>query len=58
MEYTIPNHLGNSFCLTKSKKDKAEFNKNVKFSKNLSKEEISISRSELVRIIGKPKFYK
>jgi len=55
MEVTIASHHGNSFYYTKSKKNKVEFKKNVKFSKNMTKELMSVSTSQFIRITGKPK---
>jgi len=53
MKVTIANH--NSFDFIKSKKEKVEFKRNVKFFKNSTKEAMSISTSELIWIIGKLK---
>jgi len=53
MEVTIANHCDTSFSFAESKKDKAKFNKNVKFSKNSAKEAMSISK-EAIRITGRP----
>jgi len=55
MEVTITNHCSNPFSYSKSKKDKDEFKRNVKFSKNLTKEVISIAMGELLWITWKPK---
>jgi len=38
MEVTIANNHGNSFSVVESKKDRVKVKKNVKFSKNLTKE--------------------
>ena len=38
MEVMIASHRGNSYYSSESKKDKVEFKKNVKFSKNVTKE--------------------
>ena len=48
-------HRGNSFYSTESKKEKVEFKKNVKFSKNRTKKPMSTSTSQLIWIMGKPK---
>jgi len=48
MEVTTANHRGNPFYSTKSKKDKFEFNKNVKFSKSMTNKVMSISIGELI----------
>jgi len=55
MEVMIANHSGNSFGFTELKKDKAKFKISVKFSKNSTKEVISISNAEPVRITRKSK---
>ena len=52
---TIVNYHGNSFGITASKKDKAEFKRNVKLSRNLTKEAMSMSKVKLVRIMEKSK---
>jgi len=54
MEVTTANNCSNSFSVVEWKKDKAEFNKNVKFFKNSTKEAMTISKAELVEIIGRP----
>jgi len=46
MEVTIDSRHDNSFYPTESKKDKVEFEKNVKFSKNTTKEAMSTSTSQ------------
>jgi len=46
MEVTIANRRCNSFHFTESKKDKVEFKRNVKFSKNSTKEAMFISIGE------------
>jgi len=51
----IASYCGNSFYSTESNKDKVEFKKNVKFFKNTTKETISTSTSQPIRILGKPK---
>jgi len=55
MEVTIASRHGNSSYPTKSKKEKVKFKKNVKFSKNMTKEAMSTSTSQPIRITGKPK---
>ena len=55
MEVTIASHHGNSFYSTESKKDKDEFKENVNFSRNITKEAMSTSTSQLLRITEKPK---
>ena len=50
MEVTIANHHGNSFDFVKLKKDKAEFRRNVKFSKNLTKEAMFMSKAKWFRL--------
>ena len=55
MEVMIVSRHGNSFYSTESKKDKVEFMKNVKFSKNMTKEAMPTSTSQLIWITGKPK---
>ena len=50
MEVTIAKYYGTSFGFTKSKKDKVEFKRNVEFSKNSTKEEMSIFGAKLVQI--------
>ena len=54
MEMTIVNHYDNSFSFAELKKDKIKFSRNVNFSKNTTKEAMSISKVEAARIIGKP----
>jgi len=54
MKVTTANHRGNFFSVAKSKKDRAGFNKDVKFSKSLTKEAMTISTAEAVRITGRP----
>jgi len=53
MEVMIANHHVNSFGFTELKKDKAEFKRNVKFSKNSIKVAMSISTTEPIRMMGK-----
>ena len=55
MGVTIANRHGNSFGFIESKKDNSEFKRNVKFSKNSTKEAVSISKAEPVQITGRPK---
>jgi len=52
-EVTMANYCGNSFDFANSKKDKAEFRRNVNFSKNLNKESMSISKVEPIGITKK-----
>jgi len=54
MEVAIANHYGSSFSVAESKKDWTEVKKNVKFSKSLTKEVMTVSKAEPVRITGKP----
>jgi len=44
---TIANHCGSSFGSVESKKDKVQFKKNVEFSKNSTKEAMSIFKVKL-----------
>jgi len=46
MEVTIANHRGTSFGFAESKKDKAEFKRNIEFSKNSNKEVMSVFEAE------------
>ena len=55
MEVTIAIHRATSFYYTESKKDKVEFEKIVNFSKGKTKEAMSTSTSQSIRIMGKPK---
>ena len=55
MELTTASHRENSFYPTESKKNKVEFKKNVKFSKNMTKEAMSTCTSQPIRITRKPK---
>ena len=50
MEVTIANFCGTSFGFAKSQKDKAEFKRNVEFSKNFTKEAMSVFDVKVVRI--------
>ena len=52
---TIVDRRGNSFDFAESKKDKAEFKGNVEFSKNLTKEVMSIFKVTWVWITERPK---
>jgi len=45
MEVTIVNRLNNSFGFIESKKDKVKFKRNMKLSKNSTKEAMSISKA-------------
>ena len=54
MEVIIANHHRTSFSFAKSKKDKDEFKRIAKFSKNSTKEVMSISKVELVWITERP----
>jgi len=55
MEVTIAVHCSNSFYSTKSRKDKAKFEKNVNFSKSTTKEAMSTSTIQPIRIRGRLK---
>jgi len=55
MEVTIASCHSHSSGFAKSKKNKGEFKKNSKLSKNLTKEEMSISTNAPIRIMGRPK---
>jgi len=50
MKVIVANRLGTSFIFAKSKKDKADFKRNVKCSKNSTKEAMSISKAELFEL--------
>ena len=50
MEVKIANICNNSFGFIELKNDKAEFKRNVKFSKNSTKEVMSISTCEYIQI--------
>jgi len=54
MEVTIAYHHDSSFSVAELKKDRAEFKKNVKFSKSSAKEAMTISKTEPVRITRRP----
>jgi len=53
MVVTIANRRNSSFSVAELKKDRAEFKKNVKFSKNSTKETMTISKAEPFRIKGR-----
>ena len=53
MEVMIANHHRTSFGFVKSRKDKAEFKRNVEFSKNCTKEVMSVFEAKLVWTIRK-----
>ena len=55
MEVTIASRHWNLSHPTESKKDKAELKKNVKFSKNTTKDAMSTSTSQPIRITRNPK---
>jgi len=55
MEVTTANHRSKSFSFTKSKKDKAQFRRNVNFFKNSTKEAMFISKANPGWIMKKPK---
>ena len=55
MEMMIVSRRDNSFYSTKSRKDEVEFEKNVKFSKSMTKEVMSTFKSQPIRIMRKPK---
>jgi len=55
MEVTIASHCDNSFCSSELRKDKVEFEKNVNFSEGTTKEAMSTSTSQPIRIMEKPK---
>ena len=54
MKATIANRQDSSFRFAKSTKDKAEFKRNVEFSKNSAEEVMSISKAEPVQNTGSP----
>jgi len=58
MEVTIANCHDNSFNFAESKKECAEFKRNVEFSKNLTKEAMSIFKLEPIWITKRPKLEK
>jgi len=57
MEVTIASCRANSFDSIESKRDKVEFEKNVNFSKGITKEAMSTSISQPIRIMEKPKLW-
>ena len=52
--WIIANRRDNSFSVVESKKDRAEFEKNAKFSKSSTKEVMTISKIAPVRITEEP----
>jgi len=54
MEVTIASRCDSSFSIAESKRDRVEVKKNFKFSKNSTKETMTVSKTEVVCIIGKP----
>ena len=54
MDAIITNHHSTSFSFAKSRKDRADFKRNVKFCENPTEEVMYISKVEPVRIIGRP----
>ena len=54
MKVFIANRCSSSFSVAKLRKDKADSKTNVKFSKNSTKEVMSISKAKPVRITGRP----
>jgi len=56
MEVTIASHNSNYLSFAELKRGRTEVKKNVKFSKNSTKEMMTITKNELVRITGKPNF--
>jgi len=55
IEVMVANNHDNSFDFPDSMKDKAEFKRNVRFSKNLTKEVMSIFDIELIRVMRNSK---
>ena len=55
MEVMIASRCDNSFYSIESRKEKVEFKKNVNFSKSTTKEAMSTSTSQPIRITGNPK---
>jgi len=55
MEVTIASCRANPYYSIELKSDKVEFEKNVNFSKGMTKEAMSISTSQPIRIMEKPK---
>ena len=54
MEVTIANRRCSFFCIAESKKDRAEFRKNDKFSTSSTKEAMTVFKTRPVRILGGP----
>jgi len=54
MEVTIASSRDSSLSFAELKRDRAEVKKNVKFSKNLAKKMMTVTKVEPVRIAGKP----
>jgi len=54
-EVTIAGRRGNFFYFTESRNDKVKFEKNANFSKSATKEAMSTSISQPIRIMGKEK---
>ena len=54
MEVTITSCRDSSLSFAETKRDRAEVKKNVRFSKNLTKETMTVTKAKPVRIIGKP----
>jgi len=54
MEVTIANRCANSFSVAELKKGRDEFKKSVKFFTSSNKEAMTLSKVELVHIMGGP----
>jgi len=54
MEVTIASCRGSAFSIVELKEGRLEVKKNVKFSKTLTKETLTVSMSKQVRITRKP----
>ena len=54
MEVTIARHHDSSLSFTETKRDRDEVKNNVRFSKNSTKETMTATKDEPIRIIGKP----
>ena len=54
MEVTIASCRNSSLSFSETKRDCAKVKKNFKFSENSTKEMMTVTKAELVRIIGKP----
>jgi len=54
MEVTIACHCDSSLRFAEMKRDWAEVKKNVKFSKNSTKETMTVNKDEPIRITGQP----